>query len=543
MIDFQEKRFGSAGLANRAMRRRAGLHKKRGAYIGHDEMGRACHSDQQSAILLCGGARSGKGNLIIPWLVDGCLSSGGEANHILSLDWKGQNGLIAGLQVQQNRRIYNYNPRGNRGVPSHRMNPLSHLRGGSPTLVADALLSSASWIPFTDPRAAYFEGMAQKIVTAASVTLARTSGVVTLPELADKMAGLGSTSEEFLSFEFDIAQQPEPEIRQVAQDLRSFRAGKSDSGGFEGIKNEVAKSFIGLMDPQVRAALSPPYDFDFEWLTRADAPPAMVNLMEDIEFAEISGPIIRALFTSALIYKRRAISARPQFWCLDEISACGAWPLAPKLATICAGYNIRTAYVCQASKQLDALAPNAGEIIPNSCGTAIYMGTRSTQQASLVSNQFGKVTLDYDDKARQENARAAKAKAMAEVIMGGADPLTAMMSAAHQDRMARQKSKMARSLRSVDEVINEKNDRAYVFMPGVLEKPFYAKVPKYWKRRDLAGRYLGDPFHAKPGTVEIATWLGQRHRKVVTEDAPKRLRDWPQYRDSGKWSYVKGFRP
>ena len=252
--------------------------------------------------------------------------------------------------------------------------------------------------------------------------------------------------------------------------------------------------------------------------------------MEDIEFAGPSGSIIRSIFTSALIYKRRAISARPQFWCLDEIAACGAWPLAPKLATICAGYNIRTAYVTQSTKQLDALAKDGGEIIANSCGTAIYMGTRSNQQASLISGQLGKITLDFDDTARQEAARAARTRAVADMVLNGADPVTAMMSAAHQDRMAHHKTKMARPLRSVDEVINESNDRAYVFLPGVLERPFFARVPRYWHRRDLTGAYLGDPFHAKPGTVEIATWLGQRQRKVITEKAPRRLRDWPQYR-------------
>ena len=547
MIDFEQQRFGSSGFCNTTTRRRAELYERYGAYVGHDEAGRPCHSNQQSAILLCGGARSGKGNFITSWLVDGCLRAPGRgkdnASHIISLDWKGQNGLIAGLQVAQNRRIYNYNPRKNRGVPSHRMNPLSHLRGSSPTLIADALLGSASWIPFTDPRAAYFEGMAQKITCAAKVTMARTHGVVTLPDLADKMAGLGAASEDWLSFEYDISQQPEPEIRQVAQDLSALRGGKSDTGGFEGIKNEIAKSFTGLMDPQVRAALSPPYDFDFEWLTDDDFPPAMVNIMEDIEFADISAPIIRALFTSALIAKRRAIAARSQFWCLDEISVCGAWPLAVKLATVGAGYNIRTAYVTQSFKQLDALAPNAGEIIANSCGTAIYLGTRSNHQASLISGLLGKITLDYDDTARQDAARAAKSKAMADVLFNGADPLTGLMNAAHQERMAHHKTKMARDLRSLDEVINEAGDRAYVFMPGVLEKPFYARVPKYWQRRDLAGRYLGDPFHAKPGTVEIATWRGQQHRKVITEPCPAHLRDWPQYRDSETWSYVKGFKP
>ncbi|MEO0995509.1 MAG: type IV secretory system conjugative DNA transfer family protein, partial [Pseudomonadota bacterium] len=64
-----------------------------------------------------------------------------------------------------------------------------------------------------------------------------------------------------------------------------------------------------------------------------------------------------------------------------------------------------------------------------------------------------------------------------------------------------------------------------------------------WHRRDLAGAYLGDPFHSRPGTAEIATFWGQRHRTVLTKDCPPTLRDWPQYKESGRWSYVQGYRP
>ena len=544
VINPESDRFGSAAFANRAMRRRAGLYKKTGAYIGHDEAGRPNHSDQMAAILLCGGARSGKGNFIIPWLVDGCLRTGREVHHVINLDWKGQNGIIAGQQVPHGRWIFNYNPRQQRGAPAHRMNPLSHITAESPTLVADALLSSASWIPFTDPRAAYFEGMAQKVNTAVMVVLARINGSVTLPMMANKLAGFGSASEEWLALEYEISRQPEPEIRQVATDLQKIRASDSDSGGWEGIKNEIQRSYAGLMDPQVRAALSPPFDFDFAWLTEGDFPPAMVNIMEDIEFAETSGPIIRALFTSALIWKRRCLGSRPQFWCLDEISACGAWPLAVKLATISAGYGIRTAYVCQSTKQLDALARNAGEIVANSCGTAIYLGTRSADQAALISRQLGKASIEFDDFSMQERAREAKTKAVMDAILNEGDVMGAMMAASHQDRLANHKTKMARDLRTIDEVINEPNSRAFVFMPGVLEKPFYATVPRYWHRRDLSGAYLRDPFvGGKPDTVEIATLWGQRHRAVITTDAPSHLRDWPQYRASGQWSFVKGYRP
>lgn len=423
------------------------------------------------------------------------------------------------------------------------MNPLSHLTAVSPTLVADALLSSASWIPYTDPKAAYFEGMAQKINTAVLVSLVRRNGSATLPEIADKVAGLGAATEEWLDMEYDISTQPEPEIREIATDLQKLRASGSDSGGFAGIKNEIARSYTCLMDGQMRDALSPPFDFCFSDLTREGSVPAMVSIMEDLEYATTSGPVIRALYTCALIYKRRAITTRPQFWCLNEIGNIGAWPLAETLATISAGFGIRTAYVVQSTRQLENLKRGAGEVIPNSCGTAIYMGTRSTQQAALINRQLGRVTLSYDDIATQSRARAAKSKAMHDMIFNDADPIASMMNAAHQEQLLDHQQKIARELRTVDEVINEKNDRAYVFMPGVLEKPFYPRIPNYWQRRDLAGKYLGDPFHAKPGTVEIATWLGQRHRKVITEPVPPKYADWPQYRENGLWSYVKGFRP
>ena len=63
-------------------------------------------------------------------------------------------------------------------------------------------------------------------------------------------------------------------------------------------------------------------------LTKEGSPPCLVSIMEDLEYAETSGPIVRTLFSTALLHKRRAISARPQFWVLQEIGNIGAWPLA-----------------------------------------------------------------------------------------------------------------------------------------------------------------------------------------------------------------------
>lgn len=405
------------------------------------------------------------------------------------------------------------------------------------------MLSAASLVPYTAPRAAYFEGQAQRALTAVLVVLVRERGFATLPILADTLAGLGDATEEWLSIEHAISLQPEADIRNVATKLRELRASNSDSGGWEGIKGEIQRNFAFALDPQVRASLSPPFDFDFEWLTSDNHPPVMVSIMEDLDFAGISAPVLRSLFTCALITKKRALNARPQFWCLQEVAALAPWPLAETLASTAAGYNIRTAYVVQSTDQLDYLKKGASSVIVNSCGTQIYGGTRSVPQARLISQQLGRISLDYIAPAKFEAARAAKSRALSEMLFSGGDPMSAMMQAAHQSRLAETPEQMGRDLRSVDEVINETASRAYVFMPGVLDKPAYLNIPKYWQRRDLAGAYLGDPFHARPGTVEIATWRGQQHRTVITEPCPAHLQDWPQYRDSGMWSYVKGFKP
>lgn len=542
MFDPRVAPHGTAQFTDFRGRKRAGLYGLYGAFIGTDDAGRECRSAQQSALCLVGGARSGKGNFGIKWAIDASIGDENGPHHIINFDCKFQDTHVASLQVVQGRHHYCYDPRDRGGIRPSRMNPYAHLVGSSPTLIPDAFLSSASWIPFTDPRAQYFEGMAQTINTAVLVTLARLNGSVTVPEVADKIAALGNATEEWLSFEYEISQQPEPEINQVAADLRKLREGNSDAGGFAGIKNELSRRYACMMDPQVREALSPPFDFCFSQLCEDNSHPTMVSIMEDLEYAE-NNSVVKALFTCALIFKRRAVSARPQFWLLNEVAAMGAWPLAESLATISAGYNIRTAYVVQSTEQFERLKKGASSVIPNSCGTVIYMGIRSVQQASLVSRQLGRQTLYYDDFAQQERARAAKSKAMHDLVFGQGDPIQAMMTAEHQDRLAHHQSRMGRDLRTINEVINEANNRAYVFMPGVLDNPFYAHVPQYWRVRTNAGRYHRDPFHSKPNRVEIATRWGQRHREIITEPVPHRYADWPQYRDSGMWSYVKGYRP
>ncbi|MEM0987339.1 MAG: TraM recognition domain-containing protein [Pseudomonadota bacterium] len=549
MIDYQRYPQGSADKANTAMLREAGLFVPEGAYIGDDPAsGRPCYAGGQAALYCSGGARSLKGSVVLPWMIDGCIGDHNGPHHIINLDLKLQDSVIAALQVHHGRHHYFYNPRGGhagRGIPSHRMNPLGHLKPGMAALAAFCLLTAASIIPFSDPKARYFEGMAQKIVAAFLVTYVRLYGEVTFPGLAAKLSGLGTTSDEALSFEYEISRQPEPAIHEIATFLQEMRKSSSDTGGFAGIKNEISRAFNFMMDAQLAESVSPPFDFDSAMLTNPDSPPCMISIMEHLDFIDVSAPIIRALLTNVLINKRSApLTARPQFWILNEIAHFN-WPLAQDLATISAGWGIRTAYVTQSNRQLENLKSGASEVLPNSCGTQIYLGTRSVQQATLISKQLGQMSLDYFDPEKFEHARHARSRAMADLLFGSGDPVSSMLNAAHQERLAREPKKLSRALLSADEIINLPMGMAVVFMPGILPKPALLRIPPYWQTRRYAGAYMPDPFH--PGkyrnTVEIATRWGQRHRDIITEPAPNHLADWPQYRDSGQWSYVKGFRP
>jgi len=537
---YEQFKFGSGSFATPEMINAAGLTQApEGLYLGQDLQGRVCFSNQQSAVLLQGGARGFKGDHIIPWLVDGHYR-----HHIISMDWKGQNGEIAQLQALQGRNVVNWSPRNTGSVQAHRINPVAYLRGDSPTLIPDAKIFSLNIIPFDGSRdGAYFQGNAQRINEAVTVTLARVQGVVTLPDLADLLIALGNLSDEWLNFEEHMAQMPEASIRQVVDQLKEVRESDSpNTGGFAGIKGEINKAYSCLSDPQLRAATSAPFDWCLSELDKPDTPPTMLNIMEAMEFAQTSAPVVKALYTAALIYKRRAVGSRPQLWLLDEIGNIGAWPLAVDLATYGAGYGIRPVYVVQSSAQLDNLAPRAAAIIPNSCGTQIYKAVRDYNEARRLSSMLGIQTIEQEDFRLNETARIAQQTAVMDVFVKGGDPFQAGRILAQEEQRAIYKTKSPRAVLTPDEIMNMQQGNVLVFMSGTVQRPMMLTVPHYWQRPELAGRYLRDPFHSPQGVVEIHNGQRQIFAPIIDEPAPYPLTNCPQYK-SGTWQYVQGYKP
>ncbi len=539
-IDYDRHRFGFAEFGSSETAKKAGLHNaKQGLFLGYDNASIACRSKQQAPILLVGGARSGKGNHIIPWLVDGAIDS-----HVISMDWKGQNGAISQLQHHPEVRVINWAPRGC-DFPTHKINPLSYLRSSSPTLVGDAKLFSRSWIPFTGSKdGEFFQASAQRYVEAVIVHYAELHGEVDLPGLADLMEVFASDAKAWTDFEESMeADSSLSFVRSVAIEISGLRMSDNpNAGGLAGIIGEILKQFSCMSDPQIRETVSPPFDFDFSELADPKAHRTQVNIMEAMEFAQTSAPIVKALYTAALVYKRRSLRARPQLWVLDEIGNIGSWNLAVELGTFGPGYGIRPAYIVQSITQLENLAKRASVIIPNSCGTQIYKGIRDYNEALRISNMLGSMTVPVTDAVRDDKLMRQVGQLRMQQEFGG-DPFNTQMAIEDLQEQIGLTTPVSRQLLTPSEIMNIDKNECILFMPGQLKAPMILRIPDYWTRRDLAGRYLGDPFHDEDGTVSIADGKGgARKAQIIAEDVPVIRSSLPQHKH-GKWHYVAGLRP
>lgn len=292
------------------------------------------------------------------------------------------------------------------------------------------------------------------------------------------------------------------------------------------------------------ASVSPPFTASLADLTKSDRC-YQCYLMPETEHLTAMAPILKALFLNAATHRARSPSAPRQTWILDELAQLNAFPLATQLYSIGAGRGIRVVGVYQSHAQLKRTAPHAEQEIPASAALRIAFATRDYPTAKMISDMCGVQTLRYADEPAQARARGAYHKALGAMIAGG-NPINAAYEMALQSELAHHETKQHRMLLTPDEILTLPSDKMLAFHDG-LDGPILATRKPYWSVPEMAGRYLDTPYHPPMGHVAI-----QRRRfggessfnaRVVTESVPSPYRDYPQYRDTGHWSYVKGYRP
>jgi type IV secretion system protein VirD4 len=302
---------------------------------------------------------------------------------------------------------------------------------------------------------------------------------------------------------------------------------------FGGVIGELYANLNFLDDPMLQAALEKP-DFSLAALTDSRQPATLfVNV--PIEYVALWAPVLRTMFTAAMLYKSRAPQAPRLTMIVDEAGQLGKFEALLRAFTFGRGAGVRAW----------ALFQDSGQIIRNfghpalqgfmgSAAMRQFFGVRDYETAQMISSMLGNETLEYDDTRLQNEARRAKHGAAMRFLQDG-DPFQAAYDLKHYEAASRIRTKQMRPLMTPDEILAMPEDRQILFVSGKNLKPIYAQRFAYFTRSELSGRFLPNPYHA------LSSHSGNGAR-VITEPVLAAFAHYPQYQ-GGKWSYVQGFRP
>lgn len=524
-------RFGSAAFADMRELSAAGFFRQSptSLFVGFSE-GKPLWYDGAGGLLLTAGARSGKLRDILAYNLCAGICTGGS---LLVLDMKGELAAISQDQTKDAKFCAYWNPLGLHGLPQNRVNPVSYIRKGSPTLVSDVKVFTENMIPLSgSANGKYFEMRARDIVEALILTLVEQHGALTLPDLYRIINLIPGAGDNWLDFAYAMHTSAFPLARRVEEEINQSRKDTS-TGGFQGILGEIFKAFSCLSDPVLLESVSPPYDFDCSALTDSSQR-WQVYLMPPAEFVDAWAPVIKAIFVSAMIYKSRAPSAPQQTWILDECAQLNNFPLVVKLFTYGAGIGIRPWAVFQSTDQMNALGPNAKNVITSSAALQIYFALRKISSARDVSTMLGTQTLEFNDTLQQGQSRLAKSRIL-QSLLTGEDPLAAGIAFSHFKHAEAHRSKQMRPLQTPDEVMNAQPDTAFIFTDS-LQHPILAQRKAYYAQSFMAGRFHPNPYHPPADRVRVTLSLGRSGwLHVRNETVPHRFAHYPQYA-SGQWS-------
>lgn len=530
MIDNSEYRYGSAAFASKAELAKANMFsKKENSLLVGFHRKQPIYYDGMGGLLLVGGARSGKLRDVLAYNI----CAGIHSSTMVILDQKAELACISRDQTPDNKFCIYWNPLNLQNLPTHSLNPVSHLSADSHTLVSDikayceeVIVSSGS------EQGSYFEERAREFLEGIILTLVKLNGVLTLPELYRKINLIPIGGDAWLDFAYEMSQAGYDISKRVEEEIAASRT--DTSGGFKGIIGEIFKAFACLSDPNLLAAVSPPFSFSTSELC-SSRQTYNFYICVPSEFISAWGPVIKSILVGAMTYKARAPSAPQQTWLIDECAQLGKFPLIQKLYSYGAGIGIRPWCIFQSRKQMAQIGLNAEDIITSSAQLQSYFGVRDYPTAKTLSEMIGQETLHYEDGVRSARAAHAKRQAMVSIMEGG-DMLKAAAQIRNAETELSLRSTQRRALRTPDEILRMDASKQFIFTDAVAN-PIYADRRPYYEQRFMAGLYHPNPYYPPNDSVMVKSMWGKKRWRVVEEPVPEEFAHYPQY-EGGTWSKV-----
>lgn len=158
-----------------------------------------------------------------------------------------------------------------------------------------------------------------------------------------------------------------------------------------------------------------------------------------------------------------------------------------------------------------------------------FFGVRDMETAKLVSGMLGMETLSYEGTLNQSEAKMRK-KEIVKSMFEGADPFEVSHQLQHLKIAAENQIKQKRELMTPGEILDMPEDEQILFISGKDLPPTLANKCPYFSGhalREMAGRYLPNPYHPPAGKVKVATWHGNKWVRIISEPVPLAFRSFP----------------
>lgn len=526
-FDNESNRFGSAEWATGREITRAALLGGAGmqfGYLGQEPLA----LDTDAPRLTIAGAGSGKMRDLLSMTV---AEAAGMRNFIL--DPRGEIASVTMVNfTRAGAEAYCWNPTGLHNLPQHAMQPLDILKLDSPNFHADCKFILESLIPISGSSSGkYFELRAREWGEVFAKTLVERDGEVSFPSLYRAINAIESNTGKWPDMlEFMLGSHMDS-VRRCAGEMLAKQ--QDSPREFGSIVGELYAYLNFLDDPMLQRALENPRAS----LSATCDPkkPRTWFLNPPVEYIHLWAPVLRTMFTVQMLYKSRSPSSPPVNMIIDEAGQLGSFDALLRSFTFGRGAGIRAWALFQDAGQITRnFGPTALQGFMGSAALRQFFGVRDYETARLVSSMLGQETLEYDDTLRQSQARQAKRHA-AMGILSGSDPFAAVQNYRHHAFEETHRTKQARSLMTPDEVLTMPEDRQICFVSGKSLGPILGNKYPYYTRRELAGRFLPNPFHPPMGHVSIPRRWGHGTAKVITEVVPRKFAHLPQY-DAGTWS-------
>ncbi len=536
-FDNERFRFGSAQIATEEQIAASGAFDFHpGTRFGGFAYGKPFGYSGLAGEVIVGGARSGKLATLLAYQ----LCPGGSDHHRIILDVKAEAFFISNLVAVEGRYKYAWNPNKIEGMPNHRINPVEHITIDSPAIIDHVISFCEMVIPLSgSTNSVYFEKRGRWFLQNLCLVLVELDGVLRLDRLYwAVMLFVAGTDEWHALLAFPMTESRFSDVRRNEEEIHTLR--ERVGGGFDGICGEMSKAIMPLSSPLLRESVSPPYDMSMRDFCLSDNP-LDLHLCPKGEHLQQWAMVIKSFFLCAKTYRAEAPRARRQHWIIDEAAQLGAAKFLLDAYSIGAGsWGVTPLTIWQSTYQMRSLGENAENILLGSAGYQAFFGIRDYPSAEALSKRIGNETREYDDTAQQARAHQGHNEALLE-LLGGGDLLKAGLKANHNKYASQIRSKQKREVRTPDEILNMPPDRMFVFMDGV-GAPIYGHRYPYYEMEFMCGRFLGSPYYSMD-SVQIMTKRGPQSRRIITEPVPTQLSQFPQYQQSGQWSYVEGFRP